>query len=82
MLNRWSSESRYACMFGRVATEEDEVKCTLFKTAGQKQRKQLLLKSRYGLGIHIVIVFLALVFYGCEIIQYTNRCVGQTHVIP
>ena len=23
--NRWSSESHHACMFGRVATEEDEV---------------------------------------------------------
>ena len=51
MLNRWSSESHHACMFGRVATEEDEVKCILFKTEGQKQRL-ISLKTKRGEDMH------------------------------
>ncbi len=39
-------------------------------------------KNRNGFGIHIVIVFFALVFDRSEIIQYSDRGIGQAHIIP
>ena len=42
----------------------------------QNREKLLRLESCYGLGIHIVKVFLTLVFYRREIVQYANRGVG------
>lgn len=47
-----------------------------------KRKTPLTLKNRNGLGLRIIIIFLTLIFNRCEIIQYANRGVGQTHVIP
>ena len=48
----------------------------------KNQENHFSSKGNDGLSIHIVLVFLTLVFHRSEIIQYTYSSISQTHIIP
>lgn len=52
--------------------------CSLCSTG----EKALALKERNGFSTHVVVVPLTLIFDGSEIVQYTYRSIGQSHIIP